>query len=231
MRDVKNAILDGADVLPQLATALPDGQQLISGGRRLNAYNALAEYFGDPSQFPRLPPELSGKKPQPPPPQPPPPQVKGVLSAGVAVHAGRCCGPCCACLLPTSSWLDHCTTSRLHALLDTPAPNRPHPAWPALQPPPPVKRPSQKSPPPSKPPPPSVRGRIPRGKREPAWLTLGGKSSQATLQATVATADRCIALCPLFQLQPPPPKPPRPPPPSVSVMAARLLFLLRCSTP
>lgn len=77
IRDVKNAILDGADVLPQLAAALPDGQQLIHGGRRLNAYNALAEYFGDPSQFPRLPPELSGKKPQPPPPQPPPPQVKG----------------------------------------------------------------------------------------------------------------------------------------------------------
>lgn len=76
MRDVKDAIVDGADVLPQLTATLPDGQLQIREGRRLNAYNTLSEYFGE-SVFPRLPPERAGKKPQPPPPppRPPPPQV------------------------------------------------------------------------------------------------------------------------------------------------------------
>lgn len=73
MRDVKDAILDGADELPQLAATLADGQQLVAGGRRLNAYNTLAEYFDDSSNFPELPAALAGKKPQPPPPSPRPP--------------------------------------------------------------------------------------------------------------------------------------------------------------
>ncbi|KAI7837817.1 hypothetical protein COHA_008305 [Chlorella ohadii] len=89
MRDVKDAIVGGADVLPQLTATLPDGQQQIREGRRLNAYNTLSEYFGE-SVFPRLPLQLAGKKPQPspPPPRPPPPQVGVEQMAGWLVPLG-----------------------------------------------------------------------------------------------------------------------------------------------
>lgn len=72
---VRDKVLAGADAVPILqARNLEDGQSYVAGGRRLNVYNALAA--ASPARFPRLPPELAGRRgdlPAPPPSPPLPP--------------------------------------------------------------------------------------------------------------------------------------------------------------
>ena len=78
LSEVRDALLSGADVVQGLEMSLQDGQTLVDRGRRLNAYNALAQYFfWDP-----LPAMMAGfdPRPSPPPspapsPAPPPPRV------------------------------------------------------------------------------------------------------------------------------------------------------------
>ena len=118
MREVRDALLDGADVVSVLKSAAAAGGKLVARGRRLNAYNAIAAYLGDSNAWPWLPPAMCGVAPAgwAPQTQPPvsqrggcgcwrvelralsasqagrPPTGAGSLSAAAATPAGACSG-------------------------------------------------------------------------------------------------------------------------------------------
>ncbi|EFN55744.1 hypothetical protein CHLNCDRAFT_134082 [Chlorella variabilis] len=74
MVEVRVALLEGCDSVQALSRNLLDSsQQVVGGGCRLNAYNALAAYYSDDDDWPWLPPGMCGVEPPRPPPSPSPP--------------------------------------------------------------------------------------------------------------------------------------------------------------